>query len=168
MKICIDAGRGGKDTGRKAGKILEKHITMGFAEILAEQLKKQKLQYALTRQRDENVSIDARVKIARSSGADVIITIHCNASRNTASSGVFVGRYLPDCQGLVDAVAAKLKCKSGFSDLEILRKVEIPAIVIRIGYISSPHDIKKILLDEEYLTGMAIMISEAVKDYGSK
>lgn len=168
MKVCIDPGRGGKDTGRNAGKVLEKNLTLGFASVLAEQLKKKKITAVQTRQDDTDMSNALRASFAHASGADLLISIHCSGDSEKTRRGVFVGRYWPKNQPLADVISKKLKCASGFDESEILRKCDIPCVVIRIGYITNPHEVKKMLVDEDHLTGMATLIAEAVKTYGSK
>lgn len=80
-KVVIDAGHGGKDSGAVGAISLEKHVALKIAlelgRILQENLKDIKVIY--TRSRDEFVELERRAQIANKAGADMFISIHCNA-----------------------------------------------------------------------------------------
>ena len=167
MNICIDAGRGGKDAGRTAGKVTEKNIALSFSEILAKEFKRLKTEVLLTRQDDTDLEVSHRAAMAAKFNADVFITIHCNASEDKTARGVTVARYRPDSEPLAVAVAEQLKTESGFDDTPYLRFISMPGIIIRVGYLTSSHDLKKVLMDENHLQGMAKLIAEAAFGYVS-
>lgn len=83
-KIVIDAGHGGKDTGaynRKYGT-KEKNINLAIALELSQALeKKGKYEVYLTRKEDRFIPLHGRSSFANGIGADLFISIHCNAGR---------------------------------------------------------------------------------------
>ncbi|WP_288021014.1 N-acetylmuramoyl-L-alanine amidase [Tenuifilum sp.] len=89
-KIVIDAGHGGKDPGA-VGKISkEKDLTLAIAKkvgaLIEENIKDVKVIY--TRTDDTFIPLNERSNIANKEGADLFISIHCNAAANKRVSGV--------------------------------------------------------------------------------
>jgi N-acetylmuramoyl-L-alanine amidase len=78
--IMIDPGHGGSASGA-IGKMgtKEKDITLDIAKKLRERLKKySRLNILMTREEDISVPLNKRVELARSSKADLFISIHTN------------------------------------------------------------------------------------------
>ena len=87
--IVIDAGHGGKDPGaisRRVG-IKERDLTLSIAKKLKRILADNGIRVIMTRDSDEFISLPERVRIANSSGADLFISIHINASRSRSMNG---------------------------------------------------------------------------------
>ncbi len=87
--IVIDAGHGGKDPGaigRRTG-IRERDLTLSVAKKLKRVLEDNGIRVIMTRDSDEFISLPERVKMANSSGADLFVSIHINASRSRSMSG---------------------------------------------------------------------------------
>lgn len=88
--ICLDPGHGGKDTGKRDGKRLEKEYTLSLARELASHLRKAGYKVFLTRSWDTYVELDERAEIARQRGADLFISLHFNAAPSPDARGVEV------------------------------------------------------------------------------
>ncbi len=87
--IVIDAGHGGKDPGaigRRLG-IKERDLTLSVARKLKRILEDNGIRVIMTRDSDEFISLPNRAKIANSSGADLFVSIHINASRSRSMNG---------------------------------------------------------------------------------
>ncbi|MCX5665587.1 MAG: N-acetylmuramoyl-L-alanine amidase [Candidatus Omnitrophica bacterium] len=87
--IVIDAGHGGKDPGaigRRVG-IRERDLTLSIARKLKRILEDNGIRVIMTRDSDEFISLPNRAKIANSSGADLFVSIHINASRSRSMNG---------------------------------------------------------------------------------
>jgi len=87
--IVIDAGHGGKDPGaigRRLG-IKEKDLTLAIAKKLKRIFEDNGISVIMTRGSDEFISLPERVRIANSSGADLFVSIHINASRSRSMNG---------------------------------------------------------------------------------
>lgn len=78
--IVIDPGHGGIDGGAEsAGGTIEKNVTLAFANELREKLAATgKYALFLTREGDEFLRLDDRVRIARQHEADLFISIHAD------------------------------------------------------------------------------------------
>src|SRR4029453_9597021 len=79
--IVIDPGHGGPDTGTVAASgEMEKTIVLDFAQALQGKLEKiGKYRVAMTRTDDRFVPLGERVRMARSQGAALFISIHADA-----------------------------------------------------------------------------------------
>ncbi len=90
--IVIDPGHGGGETGaRGPGGTLEKDVTLGVARRLKAALEARLgLRVLLTRNGDEEVSLDERAARANNNKADLFISLHANAAASAAATGVEV------------------------------------------------------------------------------
>jgi N-acetylmuramoyl-L-alanine amidase len=81
--IAIDAGHGGEDTGaRGPGGVLEKRVTLGVAQALADELGQASgIRPVLTRDGDYFIPLRDRYRLAEKVKADLFISIHANSSR---------------------------------------------------------------------------------------
>ncbi|MGD9902282.1 MAG: N-acetylmuramoyl-L-alanine amidase [Vicinamibacterales bacterium] len=88
-RIVIDPGHGGHDPGTKAHGTTEAAVVLDIALRLERLLKKEPgLDVVLTRRTDVFVSLEQRTAIANRESADLFLSIHANASRNSAARGV--------------------------------------------------------------------------------
>ncbi len=88
-RIAIDPGHGGNDPGAQGPTgVREKDVTLSIAHKLAPILARQGIQIALTRDDDHYVDLEERTARANAFGADLFISIHCNAAERTGKRGV--------------------------------------------------------------------------------
>jgi N-acetylmuramoyl-L-alanine amidase len=83
----IDAGHGGKDPGAVAGGVHEKNINLRFAKILGKILEERGFEVKYTRQSDKFLPLEERTALANSKKADLFLSVHVNAHKNTRVSG---------------------------------------------------------------------------------
>ena len=87
--IVVDPGHGGRDLGATGvGGLREKDVNLSIAKRLADRLRKLDFRVVLTRDHDQTVDLEERTAIAESSGGDVFISIHANASRRSDARGI--------------------------------------------------------------------------------
>ena len=88
-RIVIDAGHGGKDGGATGiHGASEKTLNLLAARELAELLKEEgSFDVVLTRSDDTFVPLSERSRIANEAGADLFVSLHCNASRKSRDEG---------------------------------------------------------------------------------
>jgi N-acetylmuramoyl-L-alanine amidase len=88
-RIAIDPGHGGNDPGAQGPSGLrEKEVTLAVAHKLAPILARQGIQVTLTRDDDRYVTLEERTARANAFGADLFVSIHCNAAENKSKHGV--------------------------------------------------------------------------------
>jgi N-acetylmuramoyl-L-alanine amidase len=88
-RIVLDPGHGGWDRGAHGPKgIEEKEVALDIAHRVAPVLEAQGVQVALTRDDDRYISLEERTGRANAFGADLFVSIHCNASEGRVRRGV--------------------------------------------------------------------------------
>lgn len=103
MKICLDPGHGGSDSGANAFGQKESALTLKIANYCKEELAKYDVNVVMTRTTDtrpsENTAQDLidRVMTAKKAGASYIISIHLNSAASTSAHGAEV--YFPNTSG---------------------------------------------------------------------
>lgn len=87
--IVIDAGHGGNDPGAigRRLRIKERNITLSIAKKLKKILEDNEVKITMTRERDVFIPLQERARIANSSGADLFVSVHVNASRSRSLNG---------------------------------------------------------------------------------
>jgi N-acetylmuramoyl-L-alanine amidase len=87
--VVIDPGHGGVDPGaRTPRQVEEKHLTLDLALRVRIRLQACGVESRLTRDRDVALTLDDRCELATRAGAALFVSIHLNASRDPAISGV--------------------------------------------------------------------------------
>jgi len=92
--VVIDAGHGGHDPGAIGPSGLkEKDVNLRIAKALKKKLDTDGKQFGitkvyLTRSTDKFIPLEERTGIAKKLGADLFISIHCNAARNKQAYGI--------------------------------------------------------------------------------
>lgn len=154
MKICIDAGHGGNDSGAVGVKgRLEKSDNLEFALTLEVELRSRGHKTLLTRMGDVYPSLDERVKKANEWGADVFISLHRNFSDDSGANGgeVLYGTNASRTSiKLAETVNEKMNTAAGFTNrgakrqgATVLNKTKMPAITVEAGFITNPLDNSK-------------------------
>ena len=88
-KVVIDAGHGGKDPGAVGKFTMEKDIVLDVALRTGKYIEEniEDVEVIYTRKKDEFVELHKRAQIANESGADVLISIHCNSNKSSRPYG---------------------------------------------------------------------------------
>ncbi len=104
VKIFIDPGHGGSDTGASANGLQEKQLTLQTALALRNMLlnEYQNVSVLLSRTSDQTVSLTQRTNAANSWGADYFLSIHMNAGAGQVSRITFIpaSAHLPPPIGI--------------------------------------------------------------------
>jgi N-acetylmuramoyl-L-alanine amidase len=88
-RVVLDPGHGGWDRGASGPSGLEeKDVVLDIAHRVAPALSAQEVQVALTRDDDRFVPLEERTARANAFGADLFVSIHCNASEGKVRRGI--------------------------------------------------------------------------------
>lgn len=89
LRVCIDAGHGGKDPGANyRGSVKEKELNLIVAREVEKLLKKnKKIEIKMTRSDDTFIPLGTRATIANNFKADLFVSIHANAAPNKNAKG---------------------------------------------------------------------------------
>nr|WP_235974694.1 N-acetylmuramoyl-L-alanine amidase [Stappia albiluteola] len=116
--VVIDPGHGGIDTGATgANGTLEKAVALDFAILLKRKLEEGgRYDVHLTRETDMFIPLRERVKIARSLGADLFVSVHADSVR-IGKNEVRGASVYTLSEKASDAVAAELAERENRSDV---------------------------------------------------
>ncbi len=134
--VVIDPGHGGIDTGTRAGDVMEKTLVLDFALMMRDKLEKTgKYRVVMTRTDDTFVPLADRVRLARSRGAQLFISIHCDALArgDGAAEGATIYTLSEKAS---DAEAARLAEAENRAD-----------VIAGVDLSAEPDDIADILID---------------------
>lgn len=152
ITVVIDAGHGGLDLGATINELSEKEIVSSIAQKIKNLNSNSNIEILLTRTEDQTMSLQERVDFVNGTKPDLVISLHANASKNKESNGleVFVSdksvEYIASnefAQKFNTTISNKSKLKvrpvnkAGFF---ILRKTDVPAMLIELGYLSNEKD----------------------------
>lgn len=170
MKIFINPGHGGKDSGA-VGKngTKEAQIVAEIAEILRKRLVLNAYPVEVYQQNRSLSEVAAKENTSKST---LFISIHCNSHKKPEAHGLEVWYYEGSHKGmqLARIMQEQLVNGTGLTDrgikssagLYVLRKTIAPAILIELPFISNP-------IEEQYLLNnkkkLADCIWEAIKIY---
>jgi len=135
--VVLDPGHGGIDTGTVASTgQMEKDIVLDFAKRLRARIEQSgKFRVLMTRSDDTYIPLDDRVRIARSAGAALFVSIHADSLPH--KEGDAQGATIYTLSGKAsDAQAAELADKENGAD-----------VIAGINLKSEPNDVAGILID---------------------
>lgn len=181
MKIILDPGHGGHDSGGKSLGIPEKTIATNAMLLLWQELALKGHSCVPTRVTDIFVELADRASLSNQLGADLFISLHGNASPDPQvrgpwtiySNGSEKGKSLAsEVQGRL-AIATVGNPKAFYPDqtgwvsgrrLAVLRQTRCPAILVELGFMTNQIDYAR-LVDPRDLRKLAKAVAEGVEAY---
>jgi len=123
-KIVIDAGHGGKDPGAIGRNGLrEKDVVLKLANLVAERLRRDlHCQAILTRRSDVFLPLEKRTAIANMKKADLFISLHANAHKNSRCQGLetYILNIALDEESMNVAARENATSTKNISDLQMI------------------------------------------------
>lgn len=118
-KICIDAGHGGRENGKEgAGGLLEKDVNLAIARALRDRVQRDLgIEVVMTRDDDRTLGLLERTEIANTAGADLFISIHCNAWFNEQTGG-FESYFLSPARSESERALARFENQGGGNEAQ--------------------------------------------------
>lgn len=178
--IVLDPGHGGIYSGAVHNNVREANVNLAVSLKLRERLVKLGAKVILTRTNDTNLApigspltsdLQARVDVAKNSGADIFISLHANVSPDTNTTGPT--SYYPTGQSsnLAHAIQTSIVKKTGAFDngirpanFYVLIKNDIPATLIEMGFLTNPNEAAS-LVDDTYQNRLAESICNGIVTY---
>ncbi len=174
MKIIIDPGHGGTDSGAIGPTALqEKYVNWQIAVITAGELARHGIVVTFTRAGDERVSLDKRVRIANDAKADYFVSIHANSASNPRATGTETYAYAPGVEGdrLAHSVQKSLVQAINLADrgvkydtLRVVRDTTMPAVLVEVAFINNPDE-EKLLRNDAFLEKAGVSIGKGILAY---
>ncbi len=169
--MMLDAGHGGANPGAVYDGRLEKEDALKLTLTVGEILQNNGIDVEYTRTTDEYLTPQQRANLANQAGVDFFISIHRNSfPEDNVVSGVESLVY--NKEGIKYEMAKEINTQLetvGFvnlgvqarPDLIVLRKTQMPAVLVEAGFLNSDTDNQ--LFDANF-QDIAIAIAEGILD----
>jgi N-acetylmuramoyl-L-alanine amidase len=131
IRIVIDAGHGGKDPGARGyNGAQEKDGALDISRRLAAKLEDRlDFDVLMTRQSDKFVSLEHRKDMANRANADLFVSVHLNASKNSGLNGIET-YYLKDSNDRATKRLATMENGAeAFISEDVSRDADLPQIL---------------------------------------
>lgn len=173
--IALDPGHGGSSTGAGYGGISEKDLNLSIAKQTAAILEGVGMTIIMTRTSDQDVGLYDRTVLAERQGAELFVSIHCNASEtNPAAAGIYTAAFSRESAGwaLSEHLRQSMTVATGAADmgaeerpdLAVLRTAAMPAALVECGFMSTPEELE-LLIQPDYQVKLAAGIAGGVLAY---
>ncbi|MFZ2539424.1 MAG: N-acetylmuramoyl-L-alanine amidase [Oscillospiraceae bacterium] len=180
LKIAVDAGHGGKDTGNTAGRdSVEKDLNLEYSFKLQASLQAMGAEVFMIRESDTTVDNHYRVDMAEANGCDLYIAVHQNSSGvNPNAYGVQTYYNAPFSQPLAQIMQASLEnvapasqwnywngSQSSYNFI-VTRERQFPSILVECGFLSNNEDEAR-ALDPSYQQSLVDAMVQGILNYYS-
>ena len=179
--IVLDPGHGGIDAGKTGiNGAKEKDINLNIALYIKKLLEKEKISVIMTRAEDCRLAetqvedLKERVRIMNEEQPVLAVSIHQNSYHDESVRGAQVFYYSDSAKGkkageimqnaLNENLEGNGKEAKANRSYYILKKTEVPVIIVECGFLSNYEEAEK-LADEEYQQTMADVVREGIVNY---
>src|SRR5690625_3117787 len=154
--VCIDPGHGGDDLGNVAGDVVEAEIVGDVASRIEGRLAAIGVRTFQTRGLAGPARGDIeRAEFANQTGANLLVSLHVDVHSNSRASGISTYHYGLDRPGSNSAIGEQfaglvqrelvartgmVDCRTHAKTWALLRRSDMAAVRIELGYISNPDD----------------------------
>ena len=179
MVIAVDPGHGGSDRGAIGPhETMEKDANLLIAKAVAQTLEKAGAKPFLTREKDIDVPLYERARIAWNHNARLFVSIHCNASGEGENpvwnNGFSTYWYQPQsaewARSLHRSYLKEINLPDHglyYADLAVCRMTQMPAALTENAYIIVPEQ-EDLLFNPEYHRKIAAAILGGIREFLSK
>ena len=171
IKVFIDAGHGGKDSGASGNGLKEKDVVLSIATKLGALLNGRGISIKYSRTTDTYLSLEERARLANAWGADLFVSIHANSATSSVRGTECYTHPTANTatKTLSENVSRAIASKFGISNrghkeanFAVLRLSNMPAILVETAFISNSSDAN--LLNTRQ-SDFATTISEQIYNY---
>lgn len=183
LKIVIDPGHGGKDSGAVAldGETYEKTVNLLVAERLMDKLSaNSEISPTITRTRDEYIKLLDRAGVSNDGDAHLFLSIHFNSADNSSAKGIevlyaseknvrikdTVQKDFASClqKALIKETGAVDRGIKNRPAIIVLNKTKNVAALAELGFLSNEDDLENIK-DPDYIDKLAQGLYNGIEDY---
>jgi N-acetylmuramoyl-L-alanine amidase len=154
VKIYLDAGHGGKDSGASGNGLLEKNVVLDIAKRVEAKLKNYKdVRVLQTRTTDIFLELSERTDKANQWGADVFVSFHCNSATDIVGKGfesfIYNASVTPETVAFQNVMHQEILRQIGANivdrgkkraNFHVLRESNMKAILVENLFVSNPSD----------------------------
>ena len=164
MRIVLDAGHGGKDSGAVGNGLREKDLTLAIVKHIGKMLEEyEDVEILYTRTDDRFLELSERADITNKAGADFFLSVHINAGGGTGfESYIFNGSVSNATVAYQNVIHSEIMKAIGNvtdrgkkrANYAVLRETNMPAILTENLFIDNANDAAK-LKSEQFLLQVA-------------
>ncbi|HEY0059450.1 MAG TPA: N-acetylmuramoyl-L-alanine amidase [Flavisolibacter sp.] len=171
LKIAVDAGHGGANTGASGGAtgVLEKDYTLKIAGELEKLLVRKGAKVYMTRNHDTDISMIDRTLLLREQDPDLLVSVHLNSSGNKAANGTSTYYRYIGFRSLSQAILDELLelplnnfGNIGAFNFALSGPTEYPNCLVEVAFLSNAEDEQKII-DEGFRKNVAKRIYKGIR-----
>jgi len=176
LSIAVDAGHGGDNIGALGSTgVKEKDINLALAKEVVQLLRTKGVHTTITRDTDDPVSQTERVDKILSSGAHLLVSIHCNSIGEGTDalqvSGTSAYYRYPGFKPLADELYTQM-LRLGLSEWGVTGNfnfalngfTQMPNALVETAFLSHPEDEMK-LMDEQFRKQIAVKIVHGLEEF---
>lgn len=186
VDVVLDAGHGGSDPGKIGiNNVLEKDVNLSIVLKIKELLEKEGIAVVLTRDSDlrldENgkeyskaADMKQRVDVMNEVMPQMVVSVHQNSYTSSEIKGAQVFYFTSSelSKKMAELMQEELRKVDpsntrqvkGNDTYYLLKKTEVPAIIVECGFLSNPEEAEK-LATENYQDTIAEAIATGIKSY---
>ncbi len=153
--VVLDPGHGGDETGTVAHSLTESEVTLDLARRVEGRLSAIGVTVLFTRSATTSPDELSRAAMANESGADIMLSLHCDSTDQSRASGVATFFYGQERFGawsavgehLADLIQREVVARTGLTDCRshprawvLLQRTLMPTVRIEAGYLSHAED----------------------------
>ncbi|GBF81360.1 N-acetylmuramoyl-L-alanine amidase [Aphanothece sacrum FPU1] len=179
LSILLDPGHGGKETGAIGPTgYPEKNVNLRVSQLLKQELLKMGATVYMTRETDQEVSLNQRVELINKLKPTIAISIHYNAlpdegdAMNTKGIGVFW--YHPQAENISKFLHNYLVEKANrpsygvfWNNLALTRPHTTPAILLELGFMINPTEFEWVTNPQEQ-EKLAQILANGIREWFTK
>jgi N-acetylmuramoyl-L-alanine amidase len=170
--VVIDPGHGGSDPGNMGNGLIEAELVMDLGERVERRLTATGVTTVLTRDGGDTALDDAtRAQLAGDVGADLVLSLHCDAHPSPQAGGVATFYWARSAVGarLARLVQSEMVARTGLRDcrthactFDIVRFTRMPTVQVEVGYLTNPQDAGR-LVEPQFRDAVADALVIAVQ-----
>jgi N-acetylmuramoyl-L-alanine amidase len=175
--VVLDPGHGGDDTGTVAHGLTESEVTLDLARRIEGRLSAIGVTVLFTRSATTGPDDLLRATMANQSGADIMLSLHCDSNDQSRASGVATffwgldrfGAWSAIGEHLANLIQREIVSRTGLADCrthprgwQLLQRTQMPTVRIEAGYLSHPQDAAR-LAEPAFLDTLAEAIVIALQ-----
>ncbi|HEY6951076.1 MAG TPA: N-acetylmuramoyl-L-alanine amidase [Bacteroidota bacterium] len=179
MTIAVDAGHGGDNNGALgATGVLEKDVNLSIARYIQDSLLSRGARVVMTRVGDDGVGMGDRIDRIVTSGAQILVSIHCNSTGETADPLLVQGtstyyRYV-GFRSLASTMYDRMLTLglmqfgvTGSFNFALNAPTQLPNVLVETAFLSNPED-EILLLDDGFRRRIAAQVVKGLEDFVRK
>ncbi len=179
VQVVIDPGHGGSDVGAEFNGRYEKDDNLALALLVNEKLCEMGIESVMTRNKDKQISLEKRCRIANQRKAELFVSLHRNSAEGAKGVEIWInsepsekdsslaGNILNSLNSV--GISQNRGVKSGYARGEgnyyVNSHTDMPSCLVELGFINSETD--NSLFDEklgEYAQAIAESIAKTLDE----